>query len=82
MALYSVETRLSPERGIESALAYFGASGLGLELAEQDLCCVTFEGGGGHVTVTASAGEKKLTTVRLETREWDYHVKRFMREIG
>jgi hypothetical protein len=27
-------------------------------------------------------GEGKTTTVELETREWDYYVKRFMREIG
>jgi hypothetical protein len=81
MALYSVETKLSPEEAIERARAYFGEGGLGLELTEQNPCCVYFEGGGGHVSVTAVMGEKK-TTVELETREWDYHVKRFMREIG
>jgi hypothetical protein len=81
MALYSVETKLSPEETIERAMAYFGEGGLGLEPTERNPCCVYFEGGGGHVLVTAIAGEKK-TTVELETREWDYHVKRFMREIG
>jgi hypothetical protein len=81
MALYSVETKLSPEDAIERARAYFGEGGLGLELTERNPCCVYFEGGGGHVLVTGIMGEKK-TTVELETREWDYHVKRFMREIG
>jgi len=81
MALYSVETKLSPEEAIERARAYFGEGGLGLELTERNPCCVYFEGGGGHVLVTAIMGEKKKT-VELETREWDYHVKRFMREVG
>jgi hypothetical protein len=79
MALYSVETKLSPEKALEKAIAYFGEGGLGLELTEQNSCCVFFEGGGGHVSVTVVEGERK-TTVELETREWDYHVKRFMRE--
>jgi hypothetical protein len=83
MARYSVKTKLSPEDAIKKAKAYFGEGGLGLEMSEQNPCCVYFEGGGGHVTVTAGAVEgKKETTVTLETREWDYQVKRFMREIA
>jgi hypothetical protein len=80
MALYSVETKKDPEEAIRMAKAYFGEGGLGLEVVEQNPCCVTFTGGGGHVTVTASAGEGG-TTVELETREWDYHVKKFMQEF-
>jgi hypothetical protein len=50
-------------------------------VTEQNPCCFSFAGGGGYVSVTVSAGEKK-TTVELETREWDYQVQQFMREIG
>ncbi|NIO72563.1 MAG: hypothetical protein GTN71_26970 [Anaerolineae bacterium] len=83
MARYSVKTKLSPEDAIKKAKAYFGEGGLGLEMSEQNPCCVYFEGGGGHVTVTVGAVEgKKETTATLETREWDYQVKRFMREIA
>jgi hypothetical protein len=81
MALYSVRTRLSPDQVIERAVLAFGPEGLGLEISERDACCVTFLGGGGHITITPAAGEGR-TTVDLETREWDYHVKRFMREIA
>ncbi len=81
MPRYSVKTKLSPEESIEKASAFFGEGGLGLEGSEQGPCCMAFEGGGGHVMVTASA-EDNETTVELETREWDYHVKRFMRKIG
>ena len=81
MARYSVETKLSPEKAVEVATAYFGDGGLGLEAVEKNPCCVYFEGGGGHVYVTAFTGDKG-TTVELETREWDYHVKQFMHEVG
>ena len=81
MARYSVETKLNPEEAVKKATAYFGEGGLGLRLIEQGSCCIHFEGGGGHVYVTAVAGEKR-TVVDLETREWDYHVRRFMRQVG
>jgi hypothetical protein len=80
MASYTLETKLSPERAIEQAVAYFGQDGLGLEVTEQGACCAGFVGGGGHVYVAVSAGPK--TKVDLETREWDYDVKRFMRRMG
>jgi hypothetical protein len=82
MARYSVETKLSPEEAVRSAIVYFGVGGLGLKVAaEAGSCCASFEGGGGHVLVTAAKGDKR-TEVELETREWDYHVKQFMRTIA
>lgn len=81
MARYGIETKLGAREAIEKATAYFGEEGLGLTVVEQDSCCVRFEGGGGHVSVTAGPGEK-TSTLDLETREWDYHVKRFMRELA
>jgi hypothetical protein len=81
MPRYGVETKKSPKEAIQAAVAYFGEDGLGLTTEEQDSCCAYFEGGGGFVRVTASEGEKR-TSVDLETREWDYHVKRFMGKIG
>ncbi len=73
---YSAETKLKASEVLDKAAQYFGEGGLGLELASRDDCCVSLVGGGGHVTVTVAEGEK--TTVELETREWDYHVKEFM----
>jgi hypothetical protein len=49
------------------------------ELSTDESCCADFEGGGGHVSVRAITDE--TTTVNLETREWDYHVKQFMRQL-
>ncbi len=81
MARYSVETRLSPEQAIQRAVSFFGKGGVGLDMTEQGDCCVHFVGGGGHVRVTVTAGDPR-TTVELETREWDYDVKQFMRKLS
>jgi hypothetical protein len=81
MARYSVETKMSPEEAIRFAVVYFGEGGLGLKVADEEACCARFEGGGGHVLVTSVEGGKK-TEVTLETREWDYHVRQFMRKIA
>ena len=81
MPRYSVETRLNPEQVIRKAIAHFGKGGLGLDLDgdDQSACCAYFEGGGGYVRVMVAGG--KEATVELETREWDHHVKQFMRQI-
>jgi len=79
MARYGVYTKLAPEEVIRRAVGVFGESGLGLEVTEQGSCCATFEGGGGHVAISVKVGDK--TEVELVTREWDYDVKRFMRDI-
>ncbi len=80
MALYSVKTKRDPEAIVEQAIDYFGEDGLGLSVTRENPCCVTFEGGGGHVSVAATREEDEVE-VELETREWDYHVRRFMGQI-
>ena len=79
MARYSVETKMDPEEVVEAAFDYFG-EGLGLEGEDAGPCCVYFEGGGGFVRITAN--ETDPTEVELETREWDYDVKAFMKKIA
>ena len=73
---YQVTTPLTPREALEQALADFGAGGLGLQLTSQTNLSLVFQGGGGHITVTAEPGAK--TTLELETREWDYAVEQFM----
>ena len=80
MALYSKQTRVKPDRVLAKAVAYFGPGGLGLEVCIQDPCSVSFTGGGGHVTISTSS-EGRKTSIELETREFDYQVKEFMRSI-
>jgi len=80
MARYGVKTKMSPEEIIQQAVEFFGKDGVGLEVTECGPCCAVFAGGGGHVSVTVSEG--KGTEVELVTREWDYDVKRFVRQIA
>ncbi len=80
MARYSKESKLQIDEVLRRAVDFFG-TGLGLTVAERTECCLSFEGGGGHVTVSAARCEPDRTDVDLETREWDYQVKKFMEEI-
>ena len=80
MARYAVSTELTPAEVIERAVRYFHGE-LGLELAERTECCARFSGGGGHVSVTV-AQEQGEAAAEIETREWDYQVREFMRRIG
>ena len=80
---YEVKTHLTPPETMQEAIEYFGTQGVGLELTHQDHACLIFQGGGGHVAVTvdANGGGKSQTTVQLETREWDYPVRKFMGKL-
>ena len=80
MARYGVTTKQSPEEVIRKAVAFFGKDGTGLEVIDQGRCCARFEGGGGYVSVTVT--EEDGTRVELVTREWDYDVKKFVRQVG
>jgi len=73
-------TALSSEDVVKRASDFFGSKGLGLEEKERNSCCITFEGGGGYVSVTVGkAGNKR--DVDVESREWEYQVKKFLETI-
>lgn len=71
-----VRTKAAQKEVIERLKSYFGKGGLGLELTEEGSQCLTFEGGGGHVTATLCQEEGK-TRINLVTQEWDFQVKKF-----
>jgi len=77
----AVKTKLSPEEAVKRAVEFFGPGGYGMEIKEQSESCAYFEGAGGGVDVTACA-EEKGTSVELASREWDYQVREFARNIG
>jgi hypothetical protein len=76
---YQVITPLTPREALEQALADFGSNGLGLQLMSQTNLSLVFQGGGGHIAVTAEPGA--TTTLEIETREWDYGVQQFMARV-
>jgi hypothetical protein len=76
MISLEVKTKLKQEKVIERLRKFFGKDGLGLEIVEEAPQCLTFEGGGGHVTATVCPEEKK-TRINLVSQEWDSQVKKF-----
>jgi len=76
---YQVTTTLTPREALEQALADFGPGGLGLQITSQNNLDLVFQGGGGHIAITAQPGAE--TTLELETREWDYPVQQFMARV-
>jgi hypothetical protein len=76
---YEVTTKLTPQEALARAIAYFGPGGQGLAIMSQGDLSLVFQGGGGHVAITAQPGDK--TTLELETREWDYAVRQFMAAV-
>ena len=53
MGRYGKTTSLKPSEVIERAVKFFSEGGLGLKMVERTQELVCFEGGGGHVTITA-----------------------------
>ncbi len=75
-----VKSKQVPEKIVKRMKAYFGEGGLGLELKSDTPQCINFEGGGGYVTATLCPDEA-MTRIELETREWEYHVKKFAGDL-
>ena len=71
-----VETKLSKEEATKKVKKTFGEGGHGLKLVDESGSCLSFEGGGGYVTVTIGAKGSK-TSIELVTQEWDFQVKEF-----
>ena len=70
-------SRLTTDEIIHRASAFFGEGGEGLKQTNRQDCCVSFAGGGGHVSVFV-ADENTHRTVEVESREFEYQAKRFL----
>ena len=73
-------TKLTPEEIIVLAARFFGQEGEGLEETERNPCCISFEGGGGHVFVSIN-DEDAQRVVDVETREFEYQAKQFLKKL-
>ena len=74
------QTKIAPEEVINRASKFFGKGGEGLEEKERNPCCLSFEGAGGYVSISIFE-EEKHRMVELETREFEYQAKQFMKTI-
>jgi hypothetical protein len=75
-----VQTKLSPEKAVARAIKFFGPGGYGLKVRESSEDGAAFEGGGGGVVVNISL-DAKGSKVEVESHEWDYQAKEFIRQI-
>ena len=74
------ETKFSNDEILNLASEFFGKDGVGLEERDRNPCCIVFEGGGGHVSIsTAKEGNKQ--TVDVESREWEYQARQFLEKL-
>jgi hypothetical protein len=80
MIRISKQTRLKSDDIIERASKYFGKGGEGLQETQRNLCCISFEGGGGYVSVSI-VEEDKLRIVDVESREFEYQARRFLEKM-
>jgi hypothetical protein len=74
------QTRLTSQEIIDRAAGFFGKGGEGLTETERNPCCISFDGGGGYVAVSISE-EDGRRSVDVETREFEYPVKRFLETV-
>mgnify|MGYP006293372575 CR=1 FL=1 len=72
-----------PRRVLAAAVGYFGPDGLDLERTGSTATSLTFEGGGGFVTVEALPSETGAAKSRVEisAREWEQHARRFLQNL-
>ncbi|MBI2836087.1 MAG: hypothetical protein HYX85_00135 [Chloroflexi bacterium] len=80
MLKISAKSKLAPGEVMNKAFAFFGPSGYGLRVKEQNEGCITFEGGGGGVQISACV-EGKGATVDVEAREWENQAREFLTKI-
>jgi hypothetical protein len=80
MLKLNVKTKRSPADVVKKALEFFGAGGYGLKVTQQSDTCISFEGGGGDIAVTACA-ERKGASVDIETQGWENQVQEFAHKI-
>lgn len=80
MLKVSKQSKLASDEVIERASRFFGPGGEQLEETHRDACCISFQGGGGFVTVSVDDRGKKRE-VDVETREFDHQAERFLDEL-
>ncbi len=80
MLRMSTRTRKGREDVIGNAVSFFGLGGIGLRVTDKAADHVSFEGGGGFVTVSVvrRAGEVEVTAV---AQEWESDVRRFLGQV-
>ena len=81
MLVIEKKTKKSHEKIVEKTKSFFGEKGSGLVMTSEDKDRISFEGGGGYVTVKIAKDDTGKYRVEVETREWEHQVKQFMGKL-
>jgi hypothetical protein len=75
-------TKQSADEIISDAVTFFGPGGVGLEVQTRGPNTIRFRGGGGFVLVGVEPKNKdgEENEIDIQTREWDYDVRRFLKQ--
>lgn len=81
MIVVSFETKKDQEKILDEAIKYFRDK-VGLEVTEQGPCCVYFGDRNklGYINVKLTQEGEKFR-VDVESREYEYHAKKFTRAL-
>jgi hypothetical protein len=81
MIVVSFETKMAQEEILDKAVEYF-RNKVGLKITERGSCCLNFEDKNqiGYVNVTLTK-EINRFRVEIESREYEYQTKEFMRTL-
>jgi len=80
MLRIATQTKRPAAEVLDRAVAFFGPGAVGLELRDRAPDHVTFEGGGGFVTVDV-VPERDARDVTVVTQEWEHDARRFIEQI-
>ena len=69
MIVLGKETKKKRDELLKKAKSFFGPGGEGLTISSEGNCCITFDGGGGFVTVTITEEESGHTRIKVESRK-------------
>jgi len=75
----SKKTKSKSEEVMEKAVKYFSKE-LGLKVTDRSRCCAYFEGSGGYVRITIT--ENGESDLEVESREWEYQAKEFLKRVS
>ncbi len=75
------ETKQEPQKILNQATAYFGPGGVGLNVIPRGPHALEFTGKGNDFVLVQVEPKENGADIDIQTREWDYDVKRFLRKI-
>lgn len=74
-------TEQAPQEILEKAAAFFGPQGVGLDIMPRSNRALEFNDNVGGFVLVQVAPQEQGTEIDITTREWDYDVRRFLREV-